>query len=149
MNILFPIAGHGTRFKSKGFNEPKPFIKIKDKYIIEYAISSLKLRGKYFIITRLLEEKYENILKGIANKYMLDIEIIDIGRDTSGQAETCFLICDKIDLSEELIITNCDQYTPWDSNKFLDFTNNINCDGIVSIYKHYDVEINKPGDIVI
>ena len=31
MNILFPIAGHGTRFKSKGFNEPKPFVKIKDK----------------------------------------------------------------------------------------------------------------------
>lgn len=145
MNILFPIAGHGTRFKSKGFNEPKPFVKIKDKYIIEYALSSLKLQGKYYIITRLLEEKYIKILNEIAKKYHLDMEIIDVKRDTTGQSETCYLICNKIDINKQLIITNCDQYTPWNHNKFIDFINTTNCDGVVSTYKHYDVELNKPG----
>jgi hypothetical protein len=71
MNILFPIAGYGTKFNSKGFNEPKPFVKVKDKYIIEYALSSLKLKGKYYIITRLLEDKYINILNEIGKKYFI------------------------------------------------------------------------------
>lgn len=145
MNILFPIAGYGTRFKSKGFNEPKPFVKVKDKYIIEYALSSLKLKGKYYIITRLLEDKYVNILNEIGKKYDLDMEIIDVKRDTSGQSETCYLICDKIDLNEQLIITNCDQYTPWNHEKFINFINTTNFDGVVTTYKHYDVELNKPG----
>jgi NDP-sugar pyrophosphorylase family protein len=145
MNILFPIAGHGTRFKYKGFNEPKPFVKVKDKYIIEYALSSLKLKGNYYIITNRLEKQYIDILNELSDLYNLNLKIIDVGRDTSGQAETCYLILDKINLNEELIITNCDQYTPWNYQKFIDFKNNADYDGIVTTYKHYDIEINKPG----
>lgn len=145
MNILFPIAGHGTRFKIKGFNEPKPFVKIKGKYIIEYALSSLKLDGNYYIITNRLENKYVDILNQLSNLYNLNLKIIDIGKDTSGQAETCYLILDKLNLNDELIITNCDQYTPWNHQKFIDFKNNNDYDGIVTTYEHYDIELNKPG----
>jgi len=145
MNVLFPIAGHGTRFKSKGFDEPKPFVKVKDKYIIEYALSSLRLDGKYYIITRLLENKYVDILNELCKKYNIDFKIIDVGRDTSGQAETCYLILDKLNLSDELIITNCDQYTPWNPTDFTNFIKDNNLDGVVSTYNHYDIELNKPG----
>ena len=145
MNILFPIAGHGTRFKQQGFLDLKPFVKIKDKYIIEYALTSLKIKGNYYIITRLLEQQYINILNDISNKYNIKLNIIDVGRDTSGQAETCFLITDQIDLNCPLIITNCDQYTPWNEHKFLNFIKSNNYDGVVSTYKHHDIIINQPG----
>jgi len=145
MNILFPIAGKGDRFKKQGYTELKPFIKIKDKYIIEYAISSLKIPGKYFIICNNLESRYRDILEIISAKYNISIVIIDIGRDTSGQAETCFLSKDYINLNEPLVITNCDQYTPWDHNKFLDFIDNEDYDGIVSTYKHQDIIVGQPG----
>ena len=29
MNILFPIAGLGTRFKKNGYMDPKQFVKFK------------------------------------------------------------------------------------------------------------------------
>jgi len=31
MNILFPIAGQGSRFKKHNINTPKPFIKFKGR----------------------------------------------------------------------------------------------------------------------
>ena len=134
MNILFPIAGLGTRFKNNGYIDPKPFVKFKGKPLIEWALSSLKLTGKYFVIVNGLEEEYINILNSIKKKYYLNLEIVDIGKSTLGQAETCLLGIQKanIDTSEPLIITNCDQYTPWNSNKFLSFIRDNDPDGVVS-----------------
>ena len=147
MNILFPIAGLGTRFKSDGYLDPKPFIDFKGKSIIEWSLSSINLPGKYYIIVNGLEKKYTDQLVEIADKYYLDLQIIDIGHSTRGQAETCLLALEtgKIDLNEQLVITNCDQYTPWNPNKFLKFLKENDCDGLVSTYSHADVVVGKEG----
>ena len=145
MNILFPIAGLGTRFKNNGYIDPKPFVKFKGKPLIEWAISSLKLTGKYYVIVNGLEKEYVNILNGIKEKYYLDLEIVDIGKSTLGQAETCLLAMQNanIDPSEPLIITNCDQYTPWNSNKFLSFIRDNDLDGVVSTYNHPNIQLGS------
>ena len=145
MNILFPIAGLGTRFKNNGYIDPKPFVKFKGKPLIEWALSSLKLTGKYFVIVNGLEEEYINILNSIKEKYYLNLEVVDIGKSTLGQAETCLLGIQKanIDTSEPLIITNCDQYTPWNSNKFLSFIRDNDPDGVVSTYNHSGIEVGS------
>jgi 3,4-dihydroxy-2-butanone 4-phosphate synthase len=147
MNILFPIAGLGTRFKSDGYLDPKPFVDFKGKSIIEWSLSSINLPGKYYIIVNGLEKKYTDQLIEIADKYYLDLQIIDIGHSTRGQAETCLLALEtgKIDLNEQLVITNCDQYTPWNPNKFLKFLKENDCDGLVSTYSHADVVVGKEG----
>ena len=147
MNILFPIAGLGTRFKSDGYLDPKPFVNFKGKSIIEWSLSSINLPGKYYIIVNGLEKKYTDQLVEIADKYYLDLQIIDIGHSTRGQAETCLLALEtgKIDLNEQLVITNCDQYTPWNPNKFLKFLKENDCDGLVSTYSHADVVVGKEG----
>ena len=113
MNILFPIAGLGTRFKKHGYSDPKPFIDFNGKPLIEWSISSLKLPGKYYIVTNGLDEKYIKILNEIKDRYFLDLEVLDIKMSTRGQAETCFTAIEKfkINLDDPLIITNCDQFT--------------------------------------
>jgi len=145
MNILFPIAGLGTRFKKNGYIDPKPFIKFKGKPLIEWALSSLKLSGKYYVIVNGLEEEYLKVLNDIRDKYFLDLEIVDIEQSTRGQAETCLIAIQKfnIDVNEPLIITNCDQYTPWNYNKFLSFIRKHSPDGVVSTYNHPTIEIGK------
>lgn len=145
MNILFPIAGLGSRFKNNGYLDPKPFVKFKEKPLIEWAISSLKITGKYFVIVNGLEKEYLSILNNIKQKYYLDLEIVDIEKSTLGQAETCLLGMQKagIDFSEPLIITNCDQYTPWNSNKFLSFIRDNNPDGVVSTYNHPNIGVGS------
>jgi 3,4-dihydroxy-2-butanone 4-phosphate synthase len=146
MNILFPIAGLGSRFSSQGFTDPKPFVKVKGKMLIEWALSSLNLPGKYYVIVNSLPQKYVNILKDLGEKYYLDLEVVDIKQSTRGQAETCLLALDVIenfDLTEELLITNCDQYTPWNAQKFLHFLKNTDADAVVSTYDHSGVRVGE------
>lgn len=147
MNILFPIAGLGTRFKKNGYTDPKPFVKFKGKPLIEWALSSLKLDGTYYVIVNGLEDKYIKILNDISDKYFLDLKIVDIGKSTRGQAETCLCALEiaDIDTSVPLIITNCDQYTPWNPNRFLSFIRNNDPDGAVSTYNHPTMEIGGPS----
>jgi NDP-sugar pyrophosphorylase family protein len=141
-NILYPIAGFGTRFANQGFKELKPFIKIKDKYIIEYSLSSLNISGNYYIITRQLDKKYKDILNEIFHKYNINGHIIEIDRPTLGAAETCYLIKDYINNDNPLLVTNCDQYTPWDSNKFIEFINHNNYDVVVTTFNHEPITLN-------
>jgi len=141
-NILYPIAGFGTRFSDQGFKELKPFIKIKDKYIIEYSLSSLNIPGDYFIITRQLDTKYKDILNNIFYKYNIKGHIIEINNPTSGATETCYLIKEYINNDSSLLITNCDQYTPWDSSKFIKFITNNDYDAIVTTFNHEPIVLN-------
>jgi len=145
MNILFPIAGLGTRSKNNGYIDSKPFVNFKGKSLIEWSLSSLKIAGKYFVIVNGLEKEYIDIINNIKEKYYLNLEIVDIGKSTLGQAETCLLGIKKanINTSEPLIITNCDQYTPWNSNKFLSFIRNNDPDGVVSTYDHPNIEVGS------
>jgi len=145
MNILFPIAGLGTRFKKNGYFDPKPFIKFKGKPLIEWALSSLKLTGTYYVIVNGLEQEYLDVLHDIRDRYFLNLEIVDIEQSTRGQAETCLLAIQKFNINqnEPLIITNCDQYTPWNYNKFLSFLRKNDPDGVVSTYNHPTIEIGK------
>ena len=53
INVLFPMAGEGSRFNYKF----KPFLKISDKMFVEYAFDYFKdypdIIGKiYFIVTK-------------------------------------------------------------------------------------------------
>lgn len=145
MNILFPIAGLGTRFKKNGYIDPKPFIKFKGKPLIEWALSSLKLNGTYYVIVNGLEQEYLNVLYDIRDKYFLNLEVVDIEQSTRGQAETCLIAIEKFNINqdESLLITNCDQYTPWNHNRFLNFIRNNDPDGAVSTYNHPKIEIGK------
>ena len=147
MNILFPIAGLGKRFKKEGYQDPKPFVEFKGKTLIEWSLSSLKLVGKYYVIVNSIEDKHVKIIHEIKDKYFLDLEVIDISTSTRGQAETCLLAINKfnIDISKPLIITNCDQYTPWNTNRFLNFLREKEPDGIVSTYNHATFKINDPS----
>ena len=36
--VIIPMAGYGQRFKDAGYNDYKPFIKIKEKYMINLAL---------------------------------------------------------------------------------------------------------------
>lgn len=150
MNIIFPTAGFGTRFSKKGYRDPKPFIKVKDKYLIEYALSSLQLPGKYYIITCNLDYKYISILNEIFKKYKIDGSVVNMKFSTLSATETCYFLNEIFEqsgyMTEELIITNNDQYTPWDFYKFIDFKNeNATLDAIVTTYDHKNVILNQPS----
>lgn len=139
------MAGFGSRFLNKGFTEPKPLIKLKGKPIVQYAVESLKIDGLYVFVTRgfNIEESiyFEEIIKKIGITY----KHVQLNFPTKGATETALIGIDGLNLSEKLVITNCDQYTPWNVDRFFEFVDKNNYDGIVSTYDHGDIEVNKPS----
>ena len=133
MNILIPMAGEGSRFKIKGFNRPKPLIKIDDVCLIEKAVSTLGIKGKYIFITRKYKnEEFNKELNQILNNIAPGCIIHQIDYLTDGATATCLIAKKYINNQIPLIITNCDQSLDWDSNNFLDSLKDV--DGCVVTY---------------
>ena len=135
MNIVIPMAGLGTRFANEGFELPKPLIETNGKTLIEHSISTLGVEGKYIFITRKYDNPEHNV---ILTKRLKEIEpnCIEVQLDspTRGATETVLKAKKYINDNEPLIITNCDQITDWDVNKFNDFISNPNIEGVVVTY---------------
>lgn len=139
MNIVIPMAGLGNRLKGYQGSVPKPLIKINNKTLLEYSISSLSINGNYIFITREYDEKdYNNEISSIIKSFNKDAVEIKINYLTLGAADTALLAEKYINNDEQLIITNCDQFIVWDSNDFINFINNQNVDGSVVLYKSND-----------
>lgn len=141
MNIVIPMVGLGKRFSDLGFIEPKPLIKVKNKEIIKWTIESLNIDGNYIFITRKYENKDFNIeLEKILKNLIKNPKILSIDYLTRGAAESVLISEDIINTKEKLLVTNCDQYTDWESEKkdFLSFCFQDYIDGCVTTYDHID-----------
>ncbi|MDC3404558.1 sugar phosphate nucleotidyltransferase [Acidimicrobiia bacterium] len=145
MIILWPIAGKGNRFKEEGYKELKPFMKLNGKSMIEHAISSLSIEGDNYIIANSLDTFQINHLNEIGEKYNLNLEVIQLNQETRGQAETTYLGLKgiKYEENDELIVTNSDQYTPWDPKKFLKLAQQNLLSGVVTTFKHQNFQLNQ------
>lgn len=146
MNILFPIAGRGSRFSSAGLSKPKPLIKVKDKTLLEHAISTLKLEGFYIFVTLKYDDNsFNEEITSIIKKLQPLSKILTIPHPTQGSAETCLAAKQYINNETSLLITNVDQCLDWDPTLFLNHLKKTNPDGCVSLYDHEDVEVGKPS----
>ena len=134
INIVIPMAGLGTRFANEGFSLPKPLIETNGKTLIEHSISTLGIKGNYIFITRKYKNESDNIF---LSKRLKEIQPncieITLDKPTRGATETVLQAKRFID-SNPLIITNCDQITDWNSNKFKEFISNPTIDGAVVTY---------------
>jgi NDP-sugar pyrophosphorylase family protein len=131
MNILIPMAGLGDRFKSQGYQLPKPLIDVMGKPMIERVIESLGLIGHFiFVINK--NSGYVDKLKTLLNRLSFHPTIIEIDYITEGPASTCLLAKEFIK-DKPLIITNCDQIMEWDGRMFNAFTYG-DMDGTVVTY---------------
>lgn len=106
------MAGRGKRFADAGYKDPKPFIDIQGKTMIERVIENININEphkfhficlKEFILANRM--KFESILK----KLNIQAEFIITDKVTEGAACTILLAREHIDNNDELIIANCDQ----------------------------------------
>ena len=59
INIVIPMAGLGSRFSDAGYENPKPFIDVAGKPMIERVLDNLSAPGVRFILL-VREEHIEN-----------------------------------------------------------------------------------------
>jgi HAD superfamily hydrolase (TIGR01509 family) len=119
LNIVIPMAGNGSRFKTEGYLLPKPLIDVDGKPMIQRVVDNLNLNATYIFIVqeehiRLydLETKLRNLVTG-------QFHIVSLSAVTEGAACTVLKAKHLINNDTPLLIANSDQYVEWSSNQFM------------------------------
>jgi NDP-sugar pyrophosphorylase family protein len=141
MNIVIPMVGLGKRFSDVGFKKPKPLIDVRGKSIVQHSVESLNIEGNYIFIIRTSD--YSEELKFVLKTLKPNCIIIETKELTEGSASSILLAKEYINNDEELITTNCDQRTDWNSDKFINFCRNEDCDGVVVTYPYDGIIVGE------
>ncbi len=125
------MAGMGSRFAEVGFKDPKPFIPVKGKMMIERVLDNLNYKdAKYILIARKEHvENRSNDIKKLQEKYNVVIETVD--RLTDGAACTVLKSHRHINNNNPLLIANSDQIIDINIGDFIDDCLARNLDGSI------------------
>jgi len=123
INLLLPIAGKAQRFLDAGYVAPKPLIMVKDKHMIDWALSSIDYSECQLIFAVRKDHITTYCIdKILRDKFGDDVKIVVIDHITRGSLETCLLAEPYINNDIPLVI-----YTPdvtfgprWSPSSFLD-----------------------------
>ena len=152
LNIVIPMAGHGSRFSKVGYVDPKPLIPVLGKPMIELVIENLKPSCDHrFIFICQAEHLHNYPLRSLLEAKAQGCHIIEVGAVTEGAACTVLLAKPYIDNVDQLMIANCDQYIDVDINQYLDSLT-INVDGLIMTMKEKSdkwsyIELNSQNKI--
>jgi len=132
MNVLIPMAGHGSRFAQAGYSFPKPLIEVHGKPMIQVVVDNLAVEANFiFVVQKEHREKYN--LDSMLNLITPGCKIVEVEGVTEGAACTTLLAKEFIDNNEPLVIANSDQFVEWNSLDFFYKMNEQKLDaGIVS-----------------
>ncbi|MGV7211133.1 glycosyltransferase family 2 protein [Oxalobacteraceae bacterium A2-2] len=132
LNIVLPMAGHGSRFASAGYTDPKPLIPVAGRPMVEVVIANLRPSRphRYIFLCQQahlerygLRERLQAIAPGCA--------IIAVDSVTQGAACTVLLARELIDNGDPLMIANCDQYVDLRIDDYLDSMDRRGLDGLI------------------
>jgi NDP-sugar pyrophosphorylase family protein len=132
INIVVPMAGAGSRFSSAGYKEPKPFIRIFGKPMIQWVIENLATNFEHQFIficqeKHVIEFHFDEILKQICP----NSHVVSINGITQGAAETVLFASKMIDNRNPLVIANSDQYIEYKLEDFYESVVNEDNDGSI------------------
>lgn len=117
MNIVIPMAGSGTRFSACGYSDPKPFITINNKCMIEHVVDSLSGLNSHKLIFICRIEHLNNDRVKLLNSLGPNVNIVTVNYKTDGAINTTLLAKDLINSDEDLLIVNSDQIVVVDIEK--------------------------------
>lgn len=133
MQIVIPMAGIGKRFIEAGYKNPKPFIQVDGKPMIQHVYELFSGQSHTWFICN--EEHISNndtikILKKISNDTGTVFSIPNENR--KGPVDAVLQIARYLPNDDEVIVSYCDFGTSWDYNSFLEESRK--ADGAIACY---------------
>jgi dTDP-glucose pyrophosphorylase len=120
LNIVVPMAGHGSRFATAGYLDPKPLIPVLGKPMISWVIQNLRPTQTHRFIFICQADHIQNYpLRQLLEKEAPECIIIEVGEVTQGAACTVLLAKQYINNDNPLMIANCDQFIDVNINDYL------------------------------
>jgi|19_taG_2_1085344.scaffolds.fasta_scaffold08761_3 hypothetical protein len=116
---LITLAGRGQRFVDKGYELPKPLLRVNDNYMVCEAVDCLPVPDRYVFVCLEEHRKKYNIDIMLTDRYP-NSELVFMEGVTEGQAMTAELgiLQSSIRPEESLLISCCDYGLRWDENKY-------------------------------
>lgn len=135
INLLIPMAGHGSRFAAAGYEDPKPLIPFLGKRMIEHVVDAFPLNcHKIFMVLKDHEDKYD-VSTFLTTRWPgCDIVIVD--GVTEGAACTVLLAKDLINTARPLAIMNSDNIIHWEPEHISPLANEV--DGLIMVFEAND-----------
>ena len=121
--LALPMAGAGSRFSKEGYTEPKPFIQVNGKNMVEQAV-------------RCLPKTDEVIYACLKDHQAPGKNVVWINEVLEGQACTTEKIVEQCDTDNSILVSACDNGVFYDADKFLDLVNDEDNDIIVWTYRN-------------
>lgn len=120
MQVIIPAAGKGSRFSAKGYEVPKPFIRIKGESMLYRVIASLPRTWEVTVIAREEHVLHYRELFDDHPDLRERTHVIALMHDTRGAAETILqglLSGGTIYSHQEVMVVNCDNLVSVDLDK--------------------------------
>jgi dTDP-glucose pyrophosphorylase len=117
INVI-PMAGRGSRFKKEHYNVIKPLIQIGKQPMFLKSSQSMPNVKKWIFLFRSEEISKHKVAERVIKENFEFPIIVPVEIETSGQAATCLLAKNEIDLGKPLLIASCDYITIYDQNKW-------------------------------
>lgn len=152
INVIIPMAGHGSRFASAGYTFPKPLIEVAGKPMIQVVVENIQIKAQYIFIVQ--KEHYETYnLKLLLERIAPACKIVQVDKVTEGAACSVLLAKEHINNDTPLLIANSDQYLEWNPHEFLYFADSEGVDGCISTFynthpKWSYAKLNEAGFVV-
>ena len=140
---LIPLAGRGSRFMKLGYKDPKPLIEVSGKPMIIQAANSLPNSQNQTFVTLKEHLKKYPLEKTIKSEF-IKAKITSIDEVTKGQAITCSMGLQDVDINSPLLIAATDNGMIYDNNKYQKLIESNNVDAIIFTFRHHVSSKNNP-----
>lgn len=117
MRLVFPMAGLSSRFLKAGYKSPKYMLDLKGQSVFARVLLGFESYFKDFeflFIYRNIEHSKEFIKRECEKLGLSSYQMIELEKETSGQAHTTFLGLERAEVKddENLLIFNIDTFRP-------------------------------------
>ncbi len=118
MKILIPLAGHSRRFQAAGFDEPKAFLRVGDRTMIEQVVGMFDARDEYYFIVNSDQAREFPEAVALLSRLAVNTHTIVIPSHEKGPVYSCLQV-PGIAADEPVIVNYCDFKMDWDYRQFL------------------------------
>lgn len=153
LNIVIPMAGHGSRFREAGYSLPKPLIPLHGVPMIELVTHNIRpSRAHQFVYLVLEEHAARYDLRTALERIAPGSHVVSVPRVTDGAACTVLLARDLIDSDQPLMIANSDQWVDTRIDDYLAAGDGHHADGLIMTMTANDpkwsfVEFDSAGNV--
>lgn len=118
MKIIIPMSGAGRRFIEAGYKDPKPFIRIAGKPMIQYVVEMYPGETDFIFICNNIHLATTD-MRGILTRIAPQGKIVGIDKTVwDGPVPDVLEVQEMIGDDEPVLVSYCDFTVQWDWNNF-------------------------------